>query len=94
MLENREVYPFTTEEEWLATRAKDYTSTTVSALFGLSPYLTEFEVYHARKSGLRLPFKGNSRMAKGKRLEWAIAEEVGLMLGCEVVQFKDYVRIP
>ena len=34
------------QHQWLTERAKDVTSTEVSALFGLSAYLSEFELFH------------------------------------------------
>lgn len=46
----RETVPYTTREAWLAARSQDITSTDVAALFGVSPYLTRFELWH-RKHG-------------------------------------------
>lgn len=94
MLENREIINYNTEAEWLALRKVDYTSTVTSGILGFSPYCTAFEIYHAKKSGLHVPFEPNERTEKGKRLEAAIAEEVGLEMGCEVKPMKFYVRIP
>ena len=49
----RQIIRPATEEEWLALRDLDVTSTMASALYGLSPYLTEYELYHERKVGYR-----------------------------------------
>lgn len=41
---NRETIHHDTEEAWLAARKRDVTSTESAALFGMSPYLTAFEL--------------------------------------------------
>lgn len=84
-----------TEAEWLAMRKQDLTSTECAALFGSSPYMTEFELYH-RKAGT-LPvddFTDNDRMKWGSRLEGAIAMGIAEDCGLIVEPFKTYVRIP
>lgn len=82
------------EQHWLELRIGDLTSTMVPALFGLSPYMTEFELYHSKVSGLDLSIKENERMRKGKRLEKFAAEEVGVMNGWKVRNIEEYIRIP
>lgn len=83
------------EAHWLDLRRQDITSTGVSALFGLSPYVTRFELYHLHASGIELPFTENDRMGKGKRMEWAIAEEAALQEGwTDLKPLKDYIRDP
>lgn len=85
----------TSEFEWLQWRAADLTSTEVAALFGASPYQTEFELYHYKKGTLkRSDFIENDRMKWGKRLESAIAYGVAEDHGLLIEPFKDYVRIP
>ena len=70
------------EAQWLAERAKDVTSTQVAALFGVSPYLTEFELWHQKRNGIVEAFEENNRTRWGNRLEETIAkgfaEEAGL----------------
>jgi predicted phage-related endonuclease len=91
----RETIQFNSPEEWLNLRGKDITSTASSALFGLSPYQTEFEVYHFHKNKIKPEFKVTDRMEKGNRLEAAIAEEVALQEGwTDLKPFKVYMRIP
>lgn len=90
----REFISIESEEQWLAERAKDVTSTGMAALFGLSPYTTKFEMYHAHKSGLHLPFDENDRVKKGKRMEMHAAEEVALKLDAAVKKIDWYARIP
>lgn len=94
MLENREIIHFKSEEEWLILRKEDYTSTTVAGLFGLSPYVSRFEIYHAKANNIHVPFEPTERTEKGKRLQDAIAQEVGIMLSMEVKPMNFYVRIP
>lgn len=80
------------EAEWLAMRRQDVTSTEAAALFGLSPYTTEFEVWHQKKSGEAVAFNDNERMAWGRRLEPTIAQGVAEDLGWTVEPFKTYIR--
>ena len=62
------------EAQWLAERAKDVTSTQVAALFGVSPYLTEFELWHQKRNNVVEEFEQNNRTRWGNRLERTIAE--------------------
>lgn len=92
---SREIIAYATEAEWLAARKRDVTSTETAALFGESPYLTEFELFH-RKGGT-LPtddFAENERMRWGNRLEAAIAYGIAEDHGLIVEPFKVYMRIP
>ena len=63
----------TDQAHWLSLRKKDVTSTEVSALFGISPYMTHFELYHRKHDNLEVTFEPNERMKWGSRLEAAIA---------------------
>lgn len=62
------------EAQWLAERAKDVTSTQVAALFGVSPYLTEFELWHQKRNNVVEEFEQNNRTRWGNRLEETIAK--------------------
>lgn len=93
---NREIIPFTTREAWLAERARDITSTDVAALFGVSPYLTRFELWH-RKHGTpeAAPEELDDveRVRWGQRLQLAIAEGAAQDRDwCWLTL--DYMRIP
>ena len=90
----RETIPITTEEAWLEQRAKDITSTEISALFGLSPYLTEFELFHRKRAGEQVRIEENERMRWGKRLESVIAHGVSADEGWTVAHADFYARIP
>ena len=63
----------TDPEAWLAARHQDITSTEIAALFGLSPYITEFELFHRKRAEAPVQFEDNSRMVWGRRLEDSIA---------------------
>lgn len=82
------------QKEWLSLRLRDVTSTQSSALFDLSPYLTRFELYHAKASGLSLDFEENARMTWGKRLEPVIAAGVAEDNGWQLRKINEYIRIP
>lgn len=91
---NRELIKIQNEAHWLDLRRDDITSTMVPALFGLSPYTTKFELYHAKDSGTEVPFKSNNRVESGHRMEQYAAQEVAEAMGWKVEPFKDYMRIP
>lgn len=84
----------TNTEHWLAMRKQDVTSTESAALFGMSPYITQFELWHAKKSGQAREFKTNERMTWGNRLEAAIAHGIADDMGWEIEPMKDYFRLP
>lgn len=96
----REIIPITDEAQWLELRSQDITSTSVSALYGLSPYVTDFELYHAFKSGVRVPFKENQRTKAGKQVEHyaahVAAEKLSATHGpvAAVNHLRLYARIP
>lgn len=90
----REKFQPENKSDWLSMRVKDITSTEVSALFGISPYLTEFELWHRKKDNVVVEIDENERMKWGTRLESAIAEGIGADQGWEVTPYKEYVRIP
>lgn len=91
---NRETITFQSEAEWHELRAVDITSTECAALFGCSPYATEYELFHRKTGQLAEEFKVNSRMVWGNRLESAIAFGIAEDHGLIVEPFKAYVRIP
>lgn len=86
--------PFTTEEAWLESRKQDVTSTESAALFGLSPYVTHFDLWHRKRTGITPEFVVSDRMKWGNRLEAAIAYGIAEEHGWEVQPFKDYMRLP
>lgn len=88
-----QIIPFTTEQAWLAERAKDITSTESAALFGLSPYVTRYELWHRKRGNLQTDFATNDRMLWGNRLEAAIAHGIADEQGWQIQPMKDYRRI-
>ncbi len=91
---NRETIIPKDEQEWLALRTKDITSTDVAALFGISPYLTEFELWHRKKDSTIVEFSPNTRMAWGNRLEEAIAKGIAEDNNFQVAKIPEYIRCP
>jgi putative phage-type endonuclease len=89
-----EIIPFTTEADWLAHRKRDVTSTESAALFGMSPYVTHYELWHRKRSGVAPEFKTNERMRWGNRLEAAIAHGIAEEQGWEIKPLKEYMRDP
>ena len=77
---------------WLELRKQDVTSTEVSALFGVSPYLTGFELWHSKKNQTESSFAENTRMVWGTRLQDAIAQGVAKDNGWQIRAMTEYVR--
>lgn len=82
------------EQHWLECRTKDITSTEVAALFGLSPYITEFELWHRKKQGVVVKFEATKRMKWGTALQDAIAAEIAREKGWTVRRMNEYIRNP
>lgn len=82
------------QQHWLQLRTQDVTSTESAALFGMSPYVTHFDLWHRKKSGQVPEFKQNERMKWGNRLEAAIAEGIAEEMGWKVEPLKTYWRDP
>lgn len=91
-MSNVEVIRYTTDAEWHANRAKDCTSTESAALFGQSPYITKFELWHRKHSGVVPDFNGNERTAWGNHLEAAIAQGLAAQYGWTIEPLKSYWR--
>lgn len=87
-----EVIPYTDEKTWLECRIKDITSTECSALFGLSPYMTKFELWHHKKKGEVVKIETNERMKWGTRLQDSIAEGVAEEEGWDIRRMSEYIR--
>lgn len=90
----REIIETKNESEWLALRESDITSTMSAALFDLSPWVTKFELYHAKKSGVQVPFAGNERMNDGLSLEPYAAAKVATDNGWTHKKITGYARLP
>lgn len=82
------------ETHWLSLRTQDVTSTESAALFGMSPYVTHFDLWHRKRSGVVPEFKTNDRMKWGNRLESAIAHGIAEEQGWEIRPMKEYMRDP
>ena len=88
----QEIIAIENEGQWLAERTKDVTSTEVSALYGLSPYTTEFELFHQKRDGIVIRIPENDRMKWGKRLEAPIAHGVAEDMGWNIAKLDVYMR--
>lgn len=78
----------TDREEWLAQKAKAVSSTEVSALFGMCPYLTAYELGVAKRDKQVIDVEGGERMRWGKLLQDSIAQSIAddfkvIVEGCE-----------
>jgi len=91
---NVEVIAPKSEAEWLNLRAKDITSTEVSALFGVSPYTTLFELWWRKKDGNVIELEPNERMKWGTRLQDSIAQGIAEDNGWKIRRMPEYIRNP
>ncbi|UOF79771.1 exonuclease [Caudoviricetes sp.] len=87
-----QIIPIESREQWLTERAKDVTSTEVAALYGLSPYMSEFELFHHKREGTIVSIEPNERMRWGTRLEAAIAEGAAEDQGWDIGKLNVYMR--
>lgn len=93
MFEQQTIQP-DNHQHWLELRTQDLTSTEVSALFGLSPYLGAFELWHRKKNRQIVRIEETERMKWGSRLEASIAQGAAEERGWTVQPHKAYVRLP
>lgn len=82
------------EAHWLDLRKPNINSTEISALFGVCPYMTEFDLWHRKKGNYDPEFKGNSRLNWGRRFEPVVADGIAEDEGWTVEPFKQYGVIP
>ena len=82
------------QEHWLELRKQDVTSTESACLFGESPYMTHFDLWHRKRTGVVPEFKANERVLWGQRLESAIAYGIAEEQGWDVKPMKEYLRNP
>jgi putative phage-type endonuclease len=81
------------EAHWLQMRKQDVTSTESAALFGMSPYITHYDLWHRKRSGVVPEFVVTDRMKWGNRLESAIAHGIAEEQGWKISPMKDYMRL-
>lgn len=87
-----ETIPVTDKKSWLQARLQDITSTEVSALYDLSPYRTEFDLYQEKKNQTIVEISDNERMFWGRNLESAIAHGAAETMGWDISKFDVYMR--
>ncbi len=79
-------------EAWLELRAQDITSTEASSLFGCSPYMTAFELWHRKAQRAVVAIEENDRMKWGSRLQDSIAAGLAQDHGWTIRKMIEYVR--
>lgn len=90
----RSSHSIESEDQWLAMRARDLTSTEIAALFGMSPYETRLQLWHRKAEGAVVKIEENERMRWGSRLEAAIAAGIAEERGWKIERRDVYGRIP
>lgn len=82
----------TDEKHWLELRKADVTSTETAALFGISPYMTAYELWHRKHDNLEVAFDVNERMKWGTRLQDSIAAGIAEDQGWAIRRMSEYKR--
>lgn len=80
------------ETEWLKMRTQDVTSTDVAALFHISPYMTEFELWHRHRNADVVLTDQTERMLWGDRLQDAIAAGIASDMDWKIRRMSEYIR--
>ena len=80
------------EKDWLELRKQDVTSTETAALFGLSPYMTQFELWHRKHDKMEVEFTVNDRMKWGTRLQDSIAAGIAEDQKWKIRRMSEYKR--
>lgn len=80
------------DTEWHRLRHRDVTSTEASALFGLSPYSTAYELAVQKVEEHPPTFGDNERMFWGRMHERTIARVIGVKYGVKVRKLSAYAR--
>jgi predicted phage-related endonuclease len=82
-------------EEWLKLRVDHISSTESAALFGMSPYMTAFELAVLKKSpDAPAEYEQNERMTWGLRLQRAIAQGIAEDYGVKIRAISGYASLP
>lgn len=87
-----EVLSFSGRDKWLEMRAQDVTATEVSVLFGVSPYMSLYQLWQNKKNGVIENIEETERMRWGLRLEDAIAQGIREDLGVGGTRVGRYYR--
>lgn len=81
------------ETIWKGLRKHDVTSTESAALFGMSPYMTFFQLYYNKREKVITEIDMNERMLWGKFMENTIARGIAAINGVKVRRMTSYIRI-
>ncbi|WP_321336511.1 lambda-exonuclease family protein [Breoghania sp.] len=79
------------ESTWKKLREGQITATAAAALFGVSPYMTAYELYQVLTGTLSVEIGENERMTWGKRLEPVIAAGICEDNGWNIVDARRYM---
>ena len=88
----RQIIQPANKEEWLQLRAENINSTEIGALFGLSPYVTEYELWHRKKNQQVVTIEENERMKWGNMLQDVIAAGIAEEQGWTIRRMDEYIR--
>lgn len=87
----RQIITPNNQEHWLELRQPNINSTEISALFGISPYCTPYELWYRKKEKYEVEFTGNQRTRWGIVLQDSIANEVAKEKGWLIRRMDEYI---
>jgi putative phage-type endonuclease len=82
------------EAHWHELRAQNIGGSEVAALFGESPYITRFNLWHQKSGKVARPEFGNERMRWGTLLEPMIAQGIAEEQGWKIQKVRRYLLHP
>lgn len=90
----RKTVPVADREAWHAIRKKTVGASEVAALFGASPFMTEFQLWHIKAGTIDSGFAESDRMFWGNQLETVIAKGIAEKEGWEIRNVEEYTLHP
>ena len=82
------------DAQWHALRARNIGGSEVAALFGLSPFITQYSLWHEKAALVPPVDVDNQKTNWGKLLEPLIAAELGKQLNWNIERSKHYYEHP
>ncbi len=79
------------EAHWHELRSRNIGASEVSALFGASPYISKFTLWHQKAGNVSVPEFGSERMEWGNELEPVIAKVLARRQGWKIRNVQRYI---
>jgi len=85
-------YPYSTEEAWRELRARHIGASESPALFGISPFITPWQLWHVKVGNLPpADLENNTAVLQGQHFEPAIAAYAASKFGIQLRKVRRYI---